>query len=69
VARSNAWALTALGAEVIFCGPPTLLPITCPWPVEAVEVNLEIVDRQQFSNLILKESDKVEVISFVGGGV
>jgi thiamine biosynthesis protein ThiS len=35
----------------------------------AVEVNLEIVDRQQFSNLTLKESDKVEVISFVGGGV
>jgi aspartate carbamoyltransferase catalytic subunit len=34
VARSNMWALTALGAEVVVCGPPTLLPAglngTCP---------------------------------------
>ncbi len=26
VARSNLWALTACGADVILCGPPTLLP-------------------------------------------
>src|SRR4051794_32079296 len=26
VARSNLWALTKLGAEVIFAGPPTLVP-------------------------------------------
>jgi aspartate carbamoyltransferase catalytic subunit len=26
VARSNAWGLTALGARVVLCGPPTLLP-------------------------------------------
>jgi aspartate carbamoyltransferase catalytic subunit len=26
VARSNLWGLTALGAEVVLCGPPTLLP-------------------------------------------
>jgi len=26
VARSNMWALTALGAEVVVCAPPTLLP-------------------------------------------
>jgi aspartate carbamoyltransferase catalytic subunit len=26
VARSNMWALTALGAEVVLCGPPTLIP-------------------------------------------
>jgi aspartate carbamoyltransferase catalytic subunit len=26
VARSNLWSLTALGAEVVLCGPPTLLP-------------------------------------------
>jgi aspartate carbamoyltransferase catalytic subunit len=26
VARSNAWGLTALGAQVVLCGPPTLLP-------------------------------------------
>ncbi len=27
VARSDLWALTALGAEVVVCGPPTLLPV------------------------------------------
>jgi aspartate carbamoyltransferase catalytic subunit len=26
VARSNVWSLTASGAEVVLCGPPTLLP-------------------------------------------
>ncbi len=26
VVRSNLWALTALGAQVVVCGPPTLLP-------------------------------------------
>jgi aspartate carbamoyltransferase catalytic subunit len=26
VARSNMWALTSLGAEVVLCAPPTLLP-------------------------------------------
>jgi aspartate carbamoyltransferase catalytic subunit len=26
VARSNTWGLTALGAEVVACAPPTLLP-------------------------------------------
>ena len=26
VARSNIWALTKLGAKVIVCGPPTLVP-------------------------------------------
>ena len=26
VARSNLWSLTALGAQVVVCGPPTLLP-------------------------------------------
>jgi aspartate carbamoyltransferase catalytic subunit len=26
VARSNLWGLTAVGAEVVLCGPPTLLP-------------------------------------------
>ena len=26
VARSNIWSLTTLGAEVVLCGPPTLMP-------------------------------------------
>jgi aspartate carbamoyltransferase catalytic subunit len=43
VARSIAWGLATLGAQVVFCGPPTLLPPTtlsatsgeAPWPVRA----------------------------------
>ncbi|MBM2832080.1 MAG: pyrB [Dehalococcoidia bacterium] len=27
VARSNIWGLSAMGAEVVLCGPPTLLPL------------------------------------------
>lgn len=34
----------------------------------AVEINLEIVDRNSFESRILKEGDRVEVISFIGGG-
>ena len=47
VARSNAWGLTKLGAQVVFCGPPTMLPFTCrsndcarPWPV-TIETTLD----------------------------
>lgn len=43
VARSGAWAFSTLGAQVTFCGPPTLLPPTMlrvngggtAWPVHA----------------------------------
>lgn len=34
----------------------------------AVEVNLQIIDRADFTTIPLKEGDKVEVIGFVGGG-
>jgi aspartate carbamoyltransferase catalytic subunit len=43
VARSNIWALTACGASVVLCGPPTLLPAlfnaftTQPPPGQAVD--------------------------------
>lgn len=47
VARSDAWGLSRLGAEVTFCGPPTMLPGSClgdvqcsPWPVK-VDVDLD----------------------------
>lgn len=35
----------------------------------AVEVNLEIVDRQEFERRSLREGDRIEIISFIGGGV
>ena len=34
----------------------------------AVEVNLEIVKRQDFLKRQLKEGDSVEIVNFVGGG-
>src|SRR5579883_2478967 len=35
VARSDVWGFTRLGASVVLCGPPTLLPTgELPWPVE-----------------------------------
>jgi thiamine biosynthesis protein ThiS len=34
----------------------------------AVELNLEILDRNDFDQRGLKEGDRVEVLSFIGGG-
>jgi len=33
-----------------------------------VEVNFEIVSREVFSNYLIDKEDKVEIISFIGGG-
>jgi aspartate carbamoyltransferase catalytic subunit len=44
VARSNLWALTALGAQVVLCGPPTLMPPGLregSWPSVEVSYNLD----------------------------
>ncbi|MBZ7942369.1 sulfur carrier protein ThiS [Campylobacter molothri] len=34
----------------------------------ALELNGEIISKDRFENLILKENDKAEIVSFVGGG-
>ncbi len=34
----------------------------------AVEVSLEILDREAFSRRELHEGDRVEILSFIGGG-
>lgn len=34
----------------------------------AVELNLEILDRQDFDVRSLKPGDRVEILSFIGGG-
>lgn len=34
----------------------------------AVELNLEIVDRQAFETRYLQEGDRLEILSFIGGG-
>jgi thiamine biosynthesis protein ThiS len=33
-----------------------------------VEINLTVVDREQYNRLSLKEEDRIEIIGFVGGG-
>lgn len=35
----------------------------------AVEVNLDVVRREQRANRVLEAGDAVEIVSFVGGGV
>ena len=34
----------------------------------AVELNLEIMDRKEFDHRSLKQGDRVEILSFIGGG-
>ena len=34
----------------------------------AVELNLKIIDRKDFSQTVLREGVRVEIIRFVGGG-
>jgi thiamine biosynthesis protein ThiS len=34
-----------------------------------VEINLTVVDREQYNRFSLKEEDQIEIIGFVGGGV
>lgn len=34
----------------------------------AVELNLNIVDKNKYDQTLLKEGDKLEIVHFVGGG-
>lgn len=34
----------------------------------AVELNLDIVPKNSFADVALKDGDRVEIVSFVGGG-
>ena len=34
----------------------------------AVEVNGEIIESEKYTNLILNNNDKVEIVDFIGGG-
>lgn len=44
VARSNCWSLTTMGAEVVLCGPPTLVPTTFGqgYPDRAIRVEHDL---------------------------
>jgi thiamine biosynthesis protein ThiS len=56
----------ALAAGVTVAGLLTELDIR-PDRV-AVELNLNILDRSEFDRQRLQEGDRVEIISFIGGG-
>ncbi|MEK7850464.1 MAG: sulfur carrier protein ThiS [Deltaproteobacteria bacterium] len=34
----------------------------------AVELNLDIVPKRRFADTVLKDEDRIEIVSFVGGG-
>jgi sulfur carrier protein len=34
----------------------------------AVELNLRVLDKQEYDRTILRDGDRLEIISFVGGG-
>lgn len=34
----------------------------------AVELNLEVLDRKEFDHRSLRQGDRVEILSFIGGG-
>ena len=34
----------------------------------AIEVNGEIIEKNKYTNLILRRDDKVEIVHFIGGG-
>ena len=34
----------------------------------AIELNQEIVDKRKLSRKIIKKSDKIEIVHFIGGG-
>lgn len=53
VARSNIWGLKKLGAKVIVCGPPTLIPIGIEEMGVEVSYNIdEVIGQADFINVL-----------------
>ena len=34
----------------------------------AIELNMEIIDKKKLNKIIIKSSDKIEIVQFIGGG-
>jgi thiamine biosynthesis protein ThiS len=64
--------VTLNGKEKEFAAPLTVRELLEALDLDstrvAVELNLEILPRDQFSEKLLKEGDRLEVVQFVGGG-
>ena len=61
VARSNLWGLTAMGADVVLCAPPTLLPVdmlngyreTEGHPFASVEVEKNVEEALEGADVVM----------------
>ena len=60
------------GKDVLFQNNKTVLDLLRDYNLNkdrvVVEINLEILDNEQYENYILREDDVIEIIRFVGGG-
>ena len=45
-----------------------LVQLTIPKEKVAIELNLEIISKDQLEETVLKDGDEVEIVHFVGGG-
>ena len=63
VARSNIWALAAMGAEIVVCAPPTLLPAGMRATDSQIEETLAMPPVQVESNLDRAVEDADVVIA------
>ena len=34
----------------------------------AIDINMEIIDKRKLNKIIIKSSDKIEIVQFIGGG-
>ena len=42
--------------------------LNIPLKKVAIELNQEIIDKKESSNIKLKKDDKIEIVHFIGGG-
>jgi len=45
-----------------------LKQLKIPLKKVAIELNLEIIDKNKINKIKLKEHDKIEIVHFIGGG-
>ena len=64
--------ITLNGKEKEFAAPLTVWELLETLDLDlsrvAVELNLDILPRDQFPERLLKEGDRLEIVQFVGGG-
>ena len=39
-----------------------------PLNKDAIEINMEIIDKRKLNKIIIKSADKIEIVQFIGGG-